>query len=156
MPVINLEIGDRRETMDIGQNSFKMAYTVRSPSRLPVTEVVALIDDRQKAVEEKPKPSQDTLVEFHRDLPDRDIRISLQARTGASEWGKALVIVVLRKGAPPAPTIEPNLYAVVIGVGEYNDVDAKRLESPAKDAEEFARSCSSNRVVFSTRSSSRS
>ena len=132
--------------------SLTIRYTLRSPSGLPVSQVSALVDGR-------PLPGATTKgivpVSASDDvegtltltgLPQRDVTLTLVARSGDLESSpdcqdNPACILLKFRGTPAANAPKGSLYAVIVGVGEFEDPNVKdryRLKWAAKDARDFA------------------
>ena len=63
-----------------------------------------------------------------------DVILEVKDNDGASaSWSKAVVVETV----PPSPTEIEDLWALVIGIGDYEDDSLKGLSYPEKDAESF-------------------
>lgn len=131
------------DNADIAQEQVSIEYLVRSPSGLPVKRVFAQIDGRPVGGAETRGLSLDAGHEVTGELkvkvPRRDVTISIIAETEdkASEPAKRNL---LWAGGTLEPTIQPRLYALIVGVGNYSQ-DKLKIEGnfPANDADAFAR-----------------
>ncbi|MGE0240194.1 MAG: caspase family protein [Parvibaculaceae bacterium] len=114
----------------------QVAFRVRSPSGEPLEGIDILIDGRP--LEGRAAiaiPDEDEVTTFDVPIPSQNAEIGIIARTktGASE---VKVVKVLWDGAF-AEMLKPKLYAVVIGVSQYDSPDLK-LKYAAQDAKDFA------------------
>ena len=114
----------------------EVAFRVRSPSGEPLEAIDVLIDGRplegRTAVA---IPDEDEVTTLDIPIPHQNAEIGIIARTktGASE---VKIVKVLWDGAF-AEMLKPKLYAVVIGVSQYDSPDLK-LKYAAQDAKDFA------------------
>ncbi len=136
-PVVQIEWP--RDSVATSEQSMVITYTVRSPSGLPVKAIYAMIDG-VRVQDIKPSSGQDPKAEItsavRLTLPERDATISIVAETESSS-SEPRTINVLRLGASqPSPT-QRNLYALLIGVGSYDDKSLE-LKFPSSDVEALA------------------
>jgi WD40 repeat protein len=114
----------------------QVSYRVRSPSGEPIEGIDVLINGRplegRSAIA---IPNEDEVTTLDIPIPSQDVEIGIIARTktGASE---VKIVKVLWDGAF-AEMLKPKLYAVVVGVSQYENADYT-LKYAAKDAEDFA------------------
>ena len=137
-PVINIE--SPSDGGAFSDNQITVTYRVRSPSGLPVKAVDVLIDGRplearglaraEEIVENTPQ----TLVVT---LPKRNVEVALIARTARTTSEPARV-QMRWSGGVAENSLKPKLYAVLIGVSDYEQADLK-LNFAAKDARDFAK-----------------
>ena len=120
-------------------NSVEVAFSVRSPSGLPVDRVDALIDGRPveargvaPAASQTGGPRKLTVP-----APAHDFELGLVARSGALASEVARVRLVYAGAPAVEQVLKPKLYAVTIGVSDYVDPDL-RLGYAADDARGFA------------------
>jgi hypothetical protein len=131
--------------------SVTLRYSLRSPSGLAVSQVVALVDGRPLAGGSFRAPSgvnasSDTEATVSlTGLPQRDLTLSLVARAGDLESTPASVRLkfegVAQKPAPEAAkanALTVSLYALVVGVGKFKDAKINPLTWAGQDAREFA------------------
>jgi WD40 repeat protein len=114
----------------------QVAYRVRSPSGEPIEGIDVLINGRP--LEGRAAiaiPNEDEVTTLDIPIPSQNVEIGLIARTktGASE---VKLVKVLWDGAF-AEMLKPKLYAVVVGVSNYENQDYK-LKYAAQDAMDFA------------------
>jgi WD40 repeat protein len=131
--------------------SVTLRYSLRSPSGLAVSQVVALVDGRPLPGGSFRAPAGvnaaiDTEAAVSlTGLPQRDLTLSLVARAGDLESTPASIRLkfegAAEKPAPEAakanaPTV--SLYALVAGVGKFKDAKINPLTWAGQDAREFA------------------
>jgi WD40 repeat protein len=121
-----------------------LAYSLRSPSGLPVDDVVILIDGSPTGAKAPGVDANAAATETRKsiaiDLPPRDVDVGLVAKSGALVSEVAHVKLVYHGAAPPvaeADASKPTLYAFLVGVAEYKNQNL-RLDYSAKDAQDFA------------------
>ncbi|MGP0060472.1 MAG: caspase family protein [Beijerinckiaceae bacterium] len=124
-------------------SSVEVAYSVRSPSGLPVDKVEILLDGSPtgaRAPGFTAGAATETRQSITIGLPPHDIDVGLVAKSGAFVSEVAHVKLTYR-GAVSAlhepDVLKPALYALVVGVANYKN-PALRLEYSAKDAEDLA------------------
>ncbi|MFZ1988776.1 MAG: WD40 repeat domain-containing protein, partial [Alphaproteobacteria bacterium] len=141
-PLVTIRSPKDGDPVTSPEGEVTVKYSVRSPSGLPITRVFALIDGLPaKGAETQgfaPRsPDQESAGELKINIPPRDVKLSLIAETGqlASE---AATIQLEWEGPPPTVTGElPVLYALIIGIGDYDKVE-KLGSFPAADADALA------------------
>ncbi len=139
-PVINiLSPGDGGA---FGRPEIEVRYTLRSPSGLPVKRIRALVDGRPIEVDarglEGVRGGTDTELTLTMPVPPRDATIALIAETENTASQPAEV--ALKWGGSSSPTIKkPNLYAVLVGVNDYEDDAIPDLRWAANDATQLAK-----------------
>ncbi len=130
-------------------DSLAVSYSLRSPSGLPVSEVITLVDGRPL-----PGATESELIAVSASgesartltltgLPQRDLTLTLVARAGDLQSSpncqdNPACIQLKFKGVPPvggAP--KGSLYALVVGINEFQDHNVPPLEWAAKDASDF-------------------
>ena len=120
-------------------DSVEVAFSVRSPSGLPIDRVDALIDGRP--VEARGVAPAAAQTGDQRRLtvpaPAHDFELGLVARSGALASEVARVRLVYAGAPAVEQVLKPKLYAVTIGVSDYVDPDL-RLGYAADDARGFA------------------
>ncbi|MEO8340152.1 MAG: caspase family protein, partial [Nitrospirota bacterium] len=120
-------------------------YTVRVPTTEPVTEIIGLLDGRpfpiptSRKVHPVGKESRDLDIrELQIEVPERESEISILARNRwASSEPSTVRVRWQNQGRPDFSLPKPSLYALVIGVGHYDD-SSLTLQFSAKDAQDFA------------------
>jgi WD40 repeat protein len=124
-------------------SSIEVAYSVRSPSGLPVEKVEILIDGSPTGAR-APSFTANTATDANQSvtigLPPRDVEVGLVAKSGGLVSEVAHVKLTYRGAAPAqqeADALKPTLYALVVGVANYQN-SALRLEYSAKDATDLA------------------
>ncbi len=121
-------------------SSVTVSYLLRSPSGEPVKQVVGLVDGVPAATVELGEDgkigNRAVAMELKLPVPAHDITVSVVAQTEhqASQISK---IRLLRTGAQEADTRKPNVFAVVIGAGDYQG-ETKKLPFAGNDAMAFA------------------
>ena len=124
-------------------SSIEVAYSVRSPSGLPVDKVEILLDGSAtgaRAPGFTATAATETRQSIKIGLPPRDIDVGLVAKSGTLVSEVAHVKLSFRGASPPpqeADALKPTLYALVVGVANYQN-SALHLEYSAKDAQDLA------------------
>ncbi len=129
-------------------NSLALSYSLRSPSGLAISEVVALVDGRPLAgaATKGPAPvsaTDDTERSITLSgLPQRDLTLSLVARAGDAESTPASIRLKFKgaaqASAPADVASTVSLYALIVGVSKFKDPSVNSLNWAAKDARDFA------------------
>ncbi len=127
----------------VSQAEITVRFTVRSPSGEPVAGIKVLVDGRPVAVRQdlsvttKAVP-ETNLQELRVTIPERDSEIAVLAENRFATSTPAVVRIKWR-GAVPAEAfgIKPKLYALAVGISQYQLPDLK-LGLAAKDAQDFA------------------
>jgi WD40 repeat protein len=125
-------------------DTVEVMFTVRSPSRLPIDRVDALIDGRPveaRGVAPAASQTADSSGETRQltiPAPAHDFELALIAHSGTLA-GEAARVRLVYAGAPTtaAAVLKSKLYAVTIGVSDYAD-PLLRLGYAADDARGFA------------------
>jgi hypothetical protein len=120
-----------------------VAYSVRSPSGLPIEKVEVLLDGSPTGVR-APGVTAGTTTETNQsvtiNLPPRDVDVGLVAKSGELV-GEVTHIKLTYRGAAPeqqeVDALKPTLYALVVGVSNYQN-PSLRLDYSAKDAQDIA------------------
>ncbi len=123
-----------------GRPTINITYSVRSPSGLPVKRIRALVDGRPIDVDARGLDGirgGDTELTLTMPVPPRDARVALIAETDNTASEPAEIELKWSGGAEPAVP-KPNLYAVLVGVSEYDDSSIPDLRWAANDAIELA------------------
>ena len=124
-----------------GRKNVVIEYKVRSPSRLPVTRVVARVDSRPSAGAETANLTLDSNAEatgtFTVAVGPHDVAISVIAKSNDLA-GTPAVLTVGPVQDGEQGTIKPKLYALVVGIGEYEKVHPKLSPIPENDADLLA------------------
>lgn len=139
-PVITVLSPVDGSKFDTGQLSVR--FSLRSPSGLPVARVRALVDGRPAEMDTRALRGLDKVKDKEEEftlavtVPKRNFELSLIAETKdkASEPAK---LTLDWGGKAEEPEFKPNLYALVIGVANYDDENI-RLKWSSKDAADFA------------------
>lgn len=129
----------------VSSTQITVRYSVRTPTKEPVTEIIGLLDGRPFPV---PSPREAHLGDHKSDameirevrleVPERASEISILARNRwASSDPSTVRVRWHRQDRPGTPAPKPTLYALAIGVSRYEDANLK-LEFSAKDAVDFA------------------
>jgi Caspase domain/WD domain, G-beta repeat len=141
-PVIKINAPSRDGTFSTPK--VDLTYSLRSPSGLPVDKVDILIDGSPTGAQARgvdPKGSTaESMQSVSIGLPQRDVEIGLVARSGALVSEVARIKLAYRGSTPTqqeADTTKPVLYALLVGVAEYQN-PSLRLEYSAKDARDLA------------------
>ena len=120
-------------------DSVEIAYSLRSPSGLPIDGLDVLADGQPVAATgfektSSPEARGRVVVE----LPPKDTTVSLIAHSG--DLTSAPVKVKLAYyGRSPADLLKPKLYALLVGVTGYQNPDYNNIFYGAHDAEELAK-----------------
>lgn len=134
-----LAILSPQEGESVPEERMTIRYRVKTPEDAPVKAVRAFIDGRpvEAARDVKLVVKDMDSLSIEVTAPSRDFELSLIAenRNGASNPAR----VRLRWGGKTKEefVIQPKLYALVVGVSEYQDQNLK-LRYAAKDAQDFA------------------
>lgn len=137
-PVITIE--SPGEGGAFSDNQVTVTYRVRSPSGLPVKAVDVLIDGRPleaRGLSRAEDIGENAPQTLNLTLPKRDVEVALIARTARTTSEPARLRLRWDGGAGEA-ALKPKLYAVLIGVSDYQQEDL-RLNFAAKDARDFAK-----------------
>jgi len=131
-----LELAMDSNEIKTATSPVQVSYRVRSPSGEPIEGIDVLINGRP--LEGRAAiaiPNEDEVTTLDIPVPPQDAEIGLIARTktGASQ---IRIVKVLWDGAF-AEMLKPKLYAVVVGVSNYDNADI-RLKYAAADANAFA------------------
>jgi len=124
----------------ISRNELIIRYSVRNPSKEPVTRIQVLIDGRpvsqMRGVQIKPKDEE--TGEITVTVPERDIELSLIAENKYSASVPSTVRLYWKsdKPKPEEFVLKPKLYILAIGVSKYQNRELQ-LQFPAKDAKDF-------------------
>ncbi|MFO0993392.1 MAG: caspase family protein [Hyphomicrobiales bacterium] len=133
-PVVELVMDS--DEINTATSPVEVKYKVRSPNGEPIESVEVLIDGRPlEARGAMPIPDPEETEDISIPIPQKSVEIGIIARTksGASE---AKIVKVNWDGSA-AELLKPKLYAVVVGVSNY-DVDSLKLRYAAQDATDFA------------------
>jgi WD40 repeat protein len=136
-PVIN--ILSPADGTEVRSGEITVEYTVRSPSRLPITGVRAFIDDRPVGEGQKgfvPVSTGDSRLSLRVAVPPQDATLSLVAVTESGVASEAAHVRLRWVGAKVQEQ-KPKLYALVIGIANYGKPGLD-LKFAAKDADDFA------------------
>jgi WD40 repeat protein len=138
-PVINILSPSNGERF--GRPEITVKYTVRSPSGLAVKRVRALVDGRPielAAAGLEDVRGQDKELSITMPVPPRDARVALIAETDGKASEPAEIELKWGGNAEPA-TPKPNLYAVLVGVSNYQDDNIPDLKWASNDATQLAK-----------------
>ncbi len=133
-PVVELDMDS--DEINTATSPVEVKYKVRSPNGEPIESIEILIDGRPlEARGAMPIPDAEETQDLSIPIPQKSVEIGIIARTksGASE---AKIVKVNWDGAA-ADLLKPKLYAVVVGVSNY-DTDSLKLKYAAQDATDFA------------------
>lgn len=131
-----LELAMPSSEITTATSPVEVSFRVRSPSGEPIEGIDVLIDGRpMEGRSATVIPDENEVTTIDVPVPGQNAEIALIARTksGASE---PKLVKVMWDGAF-AEKLKPKLYAVVVGVSDYDNPDLK-LHYAAKDAEDFA------------------
>jgi WD40 repeat protein len=136
-PIINIVSPTDGTAIDTG--TLTVSYTLRSPSGLPVQRVRALLNGRPAKTEAKGfvqtgKGEQGFVL--YVDLPSEDVVLSLIAET-ENAVSEAKSVTLRWAGRQDAAIPKPNLYALLVGVSDYEDSSIRDLTWAAKDARDL-------------------
>lgn len=134
-----------QDGVTVSANHVTVRYSLRTPSGEPVTEIIGLLDGRRFPIPTTRDASLSdqeadagAIREFQLEISGLESEISIRAR---NRWGfsEPETVRIRRDGQVHPITLQPKptLYALVIGVGRYEDAGLK-LDFPAKDAVDFA------------------
>ena len=135
-PVVSIVSPERGS--HFSSETVEIAYSLRSPSGLPVDKIDVLADGvpvAAKGFETTTGPEAKGRVVAT--LPRKDTTVSLIAHSG--DLTSAPVSVRLEYYGPsPAELLKPKLYALLVGVTNYANPDYNDIVYSSHDAEEFA------------------
>jgi len=116
-----------------------VSYTLRSPSREPVTGLRVLVNGRPSSFRESKTGGEFGPGELTVAVPagDSEIAVIAENRYAASEAAVVRVTSPGQEDRPEVISLKPRLYILAVGVGAYPDRDLA-LEFAAKDARDFA------------------
>jgi WD40 repeat protein len=124
--------------------TISVAYELRSPSGDPVTSVDVLINGRPIDVHQTPpRPTEPgASVEGKIDVPipqGASERIEVGLVAVASNRRSVVAKIVLQENAAPSPDdlLKPSLFALVVGISNYQASGVQPLQYAAKDAQDF-------------------
>ena len=117
----------------------EIAYSLRSPSGLPIDRLDVLADGQKVSATDAPETKGHVVAT----LPKKDTTISLIAYSGALV-SAPFSVKLAYKGpsaaeASTADLLKPKLYALLVGVTGYAIKDYDTLRFPARDAESLAK-----------------
>jgi WD40 repeat protein len=141
-PIITIQSPGHDGTFT-GQN-IEVAYSVRSPSGVPIDKIEILLDGSPTGARAPAVTTSATTEETRQSitigLPPRDVDVGLVAKSGALV-SEVTHVKLSYRGAQPAQqeadALKPTLYALVVGVANYQNPGLK-LEYSAKDAQDLA------------------
>jgi Caspase domain len=121
------------------QDKVEVAYSLRSPSGLPVDRIDVLADGVPvPATGFERTTSAEAQGKVVATLPRKDTKVSLVAHSG--DLTSAPVTVKLEYyGRSPAELLRPKLYALLVGVTAYRNPDYNNIFYGAHDADELAK-----------------
>jgi len=126
---------------DVASNEISIVYRIRSPSGLPVKRLSLYVDgmlaneDTRSGLWVMNSDFEFTGI-IKANIPSRDVTVSLVAEIDDSNSGADRVALHWWKSEPDNRAIKPNLYALLIGAGDYED-QSLQLTSPANDVDDF-------------------
>ena len=121
---------------EVATRAVEIRYAVRLPSGGVVDRVEAFVDGSKVAERGFAKPSADGSGTIAVSVPAHDATVSVVAYAG-SEASDPVAIRLHRRAADSEEARKPVLYALLVGVSQYEDADLN-LGYPAKDATELA------------------
>jgi len=129
----------------VSSREITVRYSVRTPTEEPITEVIGLVDGRPISISAAQQAHRGEGISDNRDIreirleiPERESEISILAKNRwASSSPSTIRVRWHRQDQSASIPTKPTLYALVIGVGRYDD-KGLTLEFPAKDAADFA------------------
>jgi WD40 repeat protein len=125
----------------VASNEISIVYRIRSPSGRPVKSLSLYVDGALANADTR----NDLWVmnsdfEFtgtiKANFPPRDATISLVAEIDDASSGADRAVLRWWKSEPDTRAIKPNLYALLIGAGDYED-KSLQLASPSNDVDDF-------------------
>ena len=141
-----VEFAENSLEVETDQPDVKLHYRLRSPSGRPITRVEVLIDGRPVSPRSAVPVDETTdakVVELT--VPPRDTEVTLIAFID-DQPGVPVSMPIKWKGAA-VTTKKPRLFALMIGVSDYQNPDLK-LQYAAKDAEDLAATLKKQEGVF--------
>jgi hypothetical protein len=122
-------------------NEITVSYIVRSPSGAPVKKLSLYVGGELANVETNTGLwTFNTNYEFSGSLrvkiPPRNVNLTLVAETEQSASDPATSSLLRPNPDADAPVVKPNLFAVLVGVANYDDKSLE-LTSPANDVDDF-------------------
>jgi WD40 repeat protein len=126
---------------NFSQDSVEIAYSLRSPSSLPVDRLDILADGVPVPVAGFAKTtSAEAPGKVVATLPRKDTKVSLIAHSGDLTSAPVSVKLVYNgPSAPAADLLKPKLYALLVGVTGYANPDYNSLQFAGHDAETLAK-----------------
>lgn len=135
-PVI--EIVNPAEGTSVTETVVTLAYRVRTPDNQPADEIEVLIDGRPQGQRGAAVVNEDDSLSLDVTIPARDVEVSLIAKKGEAVSVPARV--KLKWAGPPSEDqIKRKLYAVFVGVSDY-DKPGLKLNFADDDARDFSAS----------------
>jgi hypothetical protein len=120
----------------VSSRTVELRYAVRSPSGLPVTAVRVLVDgrplDAARALKRVAAGEQRVVVP----IPARDVELAVVAETEEAV-GEPARLRLAWAGAAAEEQLKPKLYALVVGISDYDHPDL-RLDYGGQDARDVA------------------
>jgi len=138
-PVVRIVSPGERSVVQ--SNDITVTYVARSPSGMPIKKISLYVDGNPVSTATgddlaNPGPDKEFVGRLKGKIPSRDVSISLVAETDEAASAPAISRLLWWKPEQDTTTIKPNLYAVLIGVGAYDDASLK-LQSPPNDVDDF-------------------
>ncbi len=139
-PVLTI-LPSKKDGYHFSGDTVEIAYEVRSPSALPVDEIDVLIDGQLDGKRSGPEVLAPKGAEGSNKIivkpPRKNAIVSLIAHSGSRTSNPAGVPLIFDGPQVDIPGTKPKLFAVLVGVDEYNDpvLRSLPLKYPVKDAE---------------------
>lgn len=125
------------DSIEFGANTVSLRYVLESPSGKPVSGLRVQSDGQLLKVLDGDALRLGTVNEVEiSDVPSRDVTLSLIAET-PDAVGEPDSVALTYTGAAPLEDKKPKLYALIVGVSDY-EMSRLKLNFAAQDAEDFA------------------
>lgn len=118
-------------------DNIKLKYQLIAPGQEEKTQITVMIDG-QKIPSTRSVRSANTIDV---DLPNHDCNVMMYAQNENGNSEPASIRLIREN----VPTELPRLFAVAIGVGDYNDLKLPKLKYTCKDAQDFAKAVASKK-----------
>ncbi len=134
------------DNSEVSRSEITVRFSIRTPSKEPVTGIKALVDGRPVTAErgviirekDKAEVKGEDIREIKITVPERDSEVSILAENIYSVSEPATVRLRWRGEKREEFVIKPKLYVLSIGISKYED-KGLTLGLAAKDAEDFAK-----------------
>ncbi len=139
-PVITIISPDNYQA--ITSPTVRLQYMIRNPSSEPIIDLKVLFNGKpipqKRGIQVGLKAtSLGTMQEIHLNVPEEDVKITLLAKTQWATSEPATIHLIWSGPASPKETPKPKLFALAVGISQYED-PVLNLEYAAKDAFEFS------------------